>query len=272
MFGHNQVVTARDFSDQVAGTLKVTSVFFTLQGEGPFSGQPCVFVRLAGCHLTCRFCDTYFDRGDVLSFFDIVRAAGNAVERFDSSSGCDLPDLFVITGGEPCLQPQLVPFIEHLHSIFSIHTQVETTGTVDISNQLDDVRPYIVCSPKINLRGDPLRIAPGMLDLIDCMKCIVSATDPLYSGIPEVVLRWRDRHPDRSVYVSPMNVYLKQPIKLGPDSALEGRSEADERVSFWTEGLLDRRANQQNHEYAAELALRHRVRLSLQTHLYASLP
>jgi organic radical activating enzyme len=182
----------------------------------------------------------------------------------------ELPDLFVITGGEPLLQPNLVRFIDYL-SLSGIRVQIETTGTIDVDVPRD-VGAYVVCSPKLNARGLPLHISLSMLERVDCMKCVVSKTDLLYNDIPFLVLYWRDQHPDRPVYVSPMNTYLKPPVKLGVDGSLEGRSETDERISFWTPGLLDLEANRVNHEYAAELALRHRVRLTLQTHLYASLP
>ena len=41
--------------------LWVQEVFYTLQGEGPFSGQPALFIRLAGCNLRCFWCDTEFE-------------------------------------------------------------------------------------------------------------------------------------------------------------------------------------------------------------------
>jgi 7-carboxy-7-deazaguanine synthase len=274
MFGLNQVRTAKYFADQAPGHLKVTSVFYTLQGEGPFSGQPSVFVRLSHCHLSCSFCDTWFETGDVMSFYEIGVAALNSVKRSETINSVWLPELFVVTGGEPLLQPQLAPFIEWLHAARGTLVQVETTGTVIPPGLLSIGRDrlYIVCSPKRNARGQPLRIAPEMLDRIDCMKCVVSASDSQYRDVPELVLEWHDSHPDRPVYISPMNVYREQPIRLGPDGTLQGRSEVDERVSFWTPGLLDQEANRANHERAARLALHHRVRLSLQTHLYASLP
>lgn len=56
MFGTNELVGKKYFKDAAQDTLLVTSVFFTLQGEGPYSGLPAVFVRLAKCNLNCSFC------------------------------------------------------------------------------------------------------------------------------------------------------------------------------------------------------------------------
>jgi hypothetical protein len=56
-----------------------------------------------------------------------------------------------------------------------------------------------------------------------------------------------------------------------PDASMETRSKA-EKVSFWEPGLLDNEQNRKNHEYAAALCLKYGLTLSLQTHLYASLP
>jgi len=55
MFGHNQIVGQSYFQD-AGEKLFVTSIFYTLQGEGPYRGEPAVFVRLAKCNLNCSFC------------------------------------------------------------------------------------------------------------------------------------------------------------------------------------------------------------------------
>jgi organic radical activating enzyme len=64
MFGTNEIVGKKYFADAPADSLFVTSMFFTLQGEGPYSGMPALFIRLAKCNLDCSFCDTFFDDGD----------------------------------------------------------------------------------------------------------------------------------------------------------------------------------------------------------------
>ena len=56
MFGTNEICGKKWFSEAPTDSLYVTSMFFTLQGEGPFSGMPAMFIRLGKCNLACSFC------------------------------------------------------------------------------------------------------------------------------------------------------------------------------------------------------------------------
>ena len=82
----------------------------------------------------------------------------------------------------------------------------------------------------------------------------------------------------KEIYVSPMNIYKKEPQKAkemrasNQEITIEERSTVDEIISFWEEGLLDMKANRRNHEYAAEYAMKYGFILNLQIHLFASLP
>ena len=73
--------------------MKVNEIFYSLQGEGHYTGTPAVFVRFAGCNLRCWFCDTDFEKGDEMSEDEIVEAVLQYPTRY-----------VVITGGEPTLQ------------------------------------------------------------------------------------------------------------------------------------------------------------------------
>ena len=128
-------------------SLEVHSIFKTIQGEGPFTGHPAVFVRLTGCNLACPACDTdYTSTRTVLSPDDIV----------ETVKGMTCHPLVVITGGEPFRQ-NIYPLVQLL--IDNGHTvQIETNGTlpppsykfVDIcsKNTQERQRCFIVCSPK----------------------------------------------------------------------------------------------------------------------------
>ena len=83
----------------------ITEIFRSIQGESTFAGLPCVFVRLTGCNLRCRWCDTAyaFHGGRKMEPEEIlaeVRAHGGK--------------LVEITGGEPLLQREIVPFTKTL--------------------------------------------------------------------------------------------------------------------------------------------------------------
>ncbi len=80
--------------------LRVNEIFCSIQGESTRAGCPCVFVRLTGCHLRCRYCDTEyaFKEGTFRSIDDVVEAVCS------HQTG-----LVEITGGEPLLQPAVLP-------------------------------------------------------------------------------------------------------------------------------------------------------------------
>ena len=275
MFGRNEIVSPTYFKNLASNEIMVTSTFATLQGEGPFSGEPAVFVRLSKCNRACTFCDTWFDSGDVLTFDQILEKIHGAVDREVANNGINRDAfmdrlLIVITGGEPMLQKNLTVFLEFLHSQ-GFRTQIESNG--DFLRPLPESTTLVV-SPKANdntgrygdLRSDVFARA-------NVLKFVVSADEvSTHHNVPAFAYEFRKQKGPRSVYVSPMNIYNYEPRKVGNNATLEMRSEVDERISFWTSGLLNADANQKNHEYAALLAMRHGFTLQLQTHLYASLP
>jgi len=89
----------------------VTEIFKSIQGESTYAGRPCVFVRLTGCNLRCRWCDTaYAFYGGTRMTVDEVLAQVRALSGAD---GTRIP-LVELTGGEPMLQPDIHPLIEKL--------------------------------------------------------------------------------------------------------------------------------------------------------------
>lgn len=305
MFGNNEIVGKKWFKihtgqlslDKKAAELMVTSIFFTLQGEGPYSGRPSLFLRLAKCNLACSFCDTFFDQGDWMSFTEIKAKLYNTLCEFwnnkslpvplwalpytDEVGGWSAPDVvLVITGGEPFLQDNLFPFLEFMKPCFNT-IQIESNGILTPSHFPSYVT--LVCSPKCNeVDGQAtayFKPSKQMLDAAFCLKFVMSSDlNSPYSKVPDWAFEWRDANPGRSVYVSPMNIYNQMPQKAKElrahnqgEISLETRSTIDEVVSFWEEGLLDMKANRLNHEYAARYAITHGFRLTLQTHLMASL-
>jgi 7-carboxy-7-deazaguanine synthase len=103
-------------------TLLVNELFYSIQGESTWSGLPCGFVRLSGCNLRCRYCDTQYayEPGFPTQVRDIVQQ----LNRINCSH-------VTITGGEPLLQkdtPMLVSTL--LQNGFNI--SVETNGSQDI--------------------------------------------------------------------------------------------------------------------------------------------
>jgi 7-carboxy-7-deazaguanine synthase len=102
--------------------LRVTEIFHSIQGESTHAGRRCAFVRLAGCNLRCRWCDSEytFTGGERMSIDDVV----DRVKRF----GCDLVE---VTGGEPLAQQEAFDLIRCLADE-GLEVLVETSGSVDI--------------------------------------------------------------------------------------------------------------------------------------------
>ena len=286
MFGKNEIVGQKYFKD-AEDKLYVTSIFYTLQGEGPFRGLPAVFVRLAKCNLNCSFCDTYFDSGDWLTIPEIEKRIDGVINKhFDDHvpnwaryevelEGIDEVPYYwrkrqmvlVVTGGEPMLQKNIVPFLNRMNDLFE-STQIESNGII-----WQDIPGYttLVVSPKVSEKsGKYLEPHPKVMERADYFKYVVSAdpTSP-YHDIPD----WSE--PD-VVFISPMNIYNREPQKaktahMKNSTSIEERSTVDEIISFWEPGLLNMEENQKNHEYAARLCLDNGYILNLQIHLYASL-
>ena len=109
--------------------MKIAEIFKSLQGEGVRQGAPCIFVRLAGCNLACRWCDTQYARsgGTEISCDRILEE----IWKENPRSAC-------ITGGEPLLQTEaLLPLLTSLHRR-GIAIDIETNGTIDFT----PVQPY----------------------------------------------------------------------------------------------------------------------------------
>ncbi len=97
--------------------IKIVDIFYSIQGEGKFSGTACIFVRLHGCNLDCHFCDEDLHKGAYESF-----TCKDIIEKIKNYSSKQV----VITGGEPSLN-DINEFIDALH-VEGYHVAVETNG------------------------------------------------------------------------------------------------------------------------------------------------
>jgi 7-carboxy-7-deazaguanine synthase len=117
-------VAAAAEHEPAAARLKVTEIFFSIQGEAVFSGWPTVFVRLTGCPLRCQYCDTAyaFTGGEWRTFAEIEAE----VRRHDTPYVC-------VTGGEPLAQPRCTALLTELCDL-GFNVSLETSGALDISD------------------------------------------------------------------------------------------------------------------------------------------
>lgn len=167
--------------------IAVNSIFYTIQGEGPFAGTPAVFVRLAGCNLQCPMCDTEYTRRDDTAIADIVHAVAFELvdkryrdsppsERDLTTADCSL---VVITGGEPFRQPIGLLIQALIKEGFRV--QVETNGSLfqPAVNYFDE-KLTIVCSPKTG------QVNRQLLPYIKAFKYVATAESLEHSedGLP----------------------------------------------------------------------------------------
>jgi 7-carboxy-7-deazaguanine synthase len=103
--------------------LRVTEIFHSIQGESSHAGRPCVFVRLTGCNLRCRWCDSEytFTGGEKMELAEVVARV--------KAYGCNLVE---VTGGEPLAQSEAFTLIERLCDE-GLEVLIETSGSIDIT-------------------------------------------------------------------------------------------------------------------------------------------
>lgn len=215
MHGTNKVRQEEHRDD---GKLQVNSVFYTIQGEGPFAGVPAVFIRLTGCNLRCSFCDTHWDdeHDPYLSVAEIMVM----VERVRPPS-CTL---FVLTGGEPLRQDlsELLPALFNSESRKYIRVQLETAGTLWQGSLFE----YLDCGLTIVVSPKTPKLNEDILAKAHAFKYVIRAgkTDPM-DGLPVQstqnpnrparLARPRDGAP---VYLSPCDDQDEQENRMNTDA------------------------------------------------------
>ena len=134
--------------------LRITEIFFSLQGESKFVGYPTVFVRLTGCPLRCTYCDSEyaFYGGEKLSLSSVLEKASSYGARY-----------VCVTGGEPLAQPNCIPLLKLLCDEQNI-VSLETSGAMDISNV--DSRVSVVLDLKTPGSGEVDKNLYSNIDLL----------------------------------------------------------------------------------------------------------
>ena len=188
-------------------TYPLAEVFYSLQGEGVYTGTPMTFVRLAGCNVgrplpsshelfpkytRCGavsgpsfICDTNYIRTDIWSVEKIVEYVGKQPAK-----------IVCLTGGEPLLHP-LEPLVEALHSIDK-ECNIETSGTKPIPHHLFD---WVTCSPKVGF----LKQNVGVPDEYKFLIGPDTHLEVLEGWMEDVFGRFLAGRGDPQVYLQPVN-------------------------------------------------------------------
>jgi 7-carboxy-7-deazaguanine synthase len=165
--------------------MKISEIFYSIQGEGMLAGVPSVFLRTSGCNLRCTWCDTPYTSWNP--------------EGEDIPLGTILADIrrkwathVVVTGGEPMIQPDIVRLTQRLKD-FGLHITVETAGTVyqAVACDLMSISPKLANSTPARREGgkwaaqhDKLRYQPDVLKQLMAeyayqLKFVVSEAEDL---------------------------------------------------------------------------------------------
>ena len=107
----------------IVSSLRITEIFYSLQGESNTVGIPTVFIRLTGCPLRCVYCDTAyaFTGGKKVKIAEIIAQAEQFATKY-----------ITVTGGEPLAQPACLELITQLLDKGFI-VSLETSGAIDVS-------------------------------------------------------------------------------------------------------------------------------------------
>jgi 7-carboxy-7-deazaguanine synthase len=140
--------------DRSAARVRLTEVFLSIQGEADAIGWPTVFVRLTGCPLRCRYCDTQyaFHGGEWFAVEDVLER----VRSFNVPHVC-------VTGGEPLAQKHCHELLRRLCDA-GLRVSLETSGALDVGRV--DPRVVRVVDIKTPGSGEVARNRMENLDLV----------------------------------------------------------------------------------------------------------
>jgi 7-carboxy-7-deazaguanine synthase len=180
--------------------MKISEIFYSIQGEGILAGVPSVFVRTTGCNLRCTWCDTPYTswnpEGRDYSLDEIVSEARGVGAKHT-----------VVTGGEPMIADGIVELTHRLKES-GLHITIETAGTVhkDVVCDLMSISPKLANSTPHEREGgrwaaqhDRLRYQPDVLKKLTSefeyqLKFVVSVPQDLV----EIQTMFKEIGADRS--------------------------------------------------------------------------
>jgi len=128
--------------------LPISEIFLSIQGEGYHIGYPSTFIRVQGCNLRCPWCDTKYTWEVKEEGYMYITDILNKVLEFKCP-------YVILTGGEPLtIQDNLKELIIRLKEYLGVYIDVETNGTIKLSNEFWQLVDHITVSPKQNMTVD----------------------------------------------------------------------------------------------------------------------
>ena len=162
-------------------SLRITEIFFSIQGETSKIGLPTVFIRLTGCPLRCQYCDTSyaFYGGEVMLFEDII----HRVTKFNCKDVC-------VTGGEPLAQANSKKLLKGLADL-DFQVSLETGGSISLKEV--DERVKIIMDIKTPDSGEATKNRWENLELLkqsDELKIVICSRED-YQWSKEIIEQYK---------------------------------------------------------------------------------
>ena len=162
-------------------SLRITEIFFSIQGETSKIGLPTVFIRLTGCPLRCQYCDTSyaFYGGEVMLFEDII----HQVTKFNCKDVC-------VTGGEPLAQENSKKLLKDLADL-DFQVSLETGGSISLKEV--DERVKIIMDIKTPDSGESTKNRWENLELLkqtDELKIVICSRED-YQWSKEIIEQYK---------------------------------------------------------------------------------
>ncbi len=162
-------------------SLRITEIFFSIQGETSKIGLPTVFIRLTGCPLRCQYCDTSyaFSGGEVMLFEDII----HQVTKFNCKDVC-------VTGGEPLAQANSKKLLKDLADL-DFQVSLETGGSISLKEV--DERVKIIMDIKTPDSGEATKNRWENLELLkqtDELKIVICSRED-YQWSKEIIEQYK---------------------------------------------------------------------------------
>lgn len=154
--------------------LQITETYKSIQGEARFTGRPCVFVRLTGCPLRCKWCDTAygFEGGKNYTRTEVL----DEIAHFDTR-------LVELTGGEPLAQAGAIPLMQDLVAA-KYQVMIETGGSISIADIPKPVHVIMdVKCPDSQMAKHNLYANFAYLKPSDEIKLVVASKDDFDWGL-----------------------------------------------------------------------------------------
>jgi 7-carboxy-7-deazaguanine synthase len=172
--------------------MRINEIFYSIQGEGIYSGLPMAFVRVMGCNLRCKWCDTKYaySEGEEFTTDEIIEQ----IKKFPTKKVC-------ITGGEPMLQEDTPALINRLIELgYTIY--LETNGSISLGQlqQLEVIK--ISIDIKCPSSGEENKMDYSNLELLragDQLKFII-ADEADYKFAKEIVVKCSSTRPFEVIF------------------------------------------------------------------------